>query len=358
MQADAARAAIRPARAFFSPAMRWSVTDGWPAGEEPETAIWTLLTASPAVVVTTHHRPDGDAVGASLALWHALTDAGVVVRFYVEPPVPAMLEFLPGLNEALIGLDDLPADYCLVVVDCGEFDRVGQGAAALVSATRTVNIDHHVSNDGFGDVTFVDPQASSCGELVYRLLSGNGRPLTAAVAECLFTAIVTDTGQFAFENTTPAALEICAECIRAGARPEELADRLFLSPSPAQFELRRLACDTVEFHAGGKVASMVVTREMFARTGLGPVDTDRFANIPLHIHGVMTGVLLKEMPDGDYIKASMRSRAPVDVCAVAQEFGGGGHARAAGCELPGGLGEARRVLVARLCARVNVDEGQ
>jgi phosphoesterase RecJ-like protein len=317
--------------------------------------IWELITDGLPVVITSHQRGDGDSVGASLALWHALKARGVQAYTLFEPPLPTVLEFLPGLDECLQDPAGLPGAYHLVVLDCGDLERVGGWAGELAGAAETINIDHHASNNRFGDVNLVEPEASSVGEQVHRLLAAAGEPLGLEVAECIFTAIVTDTGQFGFENTTAEALDACARCVRAGVRPNVLADRLFMSPTRAQFALRQMAEATVELHEGGRLATMVVTRGMFRRTGLGPVDTDRFANIPLHIHGVAAAVVLKELPDEDCIKVSMRSRAPVDVCAVACSFGGGGHARAAGCQIGGGLDEVRRLVLERLRDQLHAD---
>jgi len=325
-------------------------------------AIWRVLGDGLPVVVTSHMRLDGDAVGSALALWHGLTAKGVRAYHLFQPagqpeppqgqdllaPTPSMFGFLKGLECCLRDPAELPPSYNLVVIDCGGFDRLGELGPRLTGSVRTVNIDHHDSNACFGDLNYVDPMASSCGEMVYELLRDGGVPLTADIADCLFTAIVTDTGQFSYEHTTPEALSICAECMRAGTQPYELMRRLFMSPSPGQVKLRHLALGTLRFHGEGRIATMTVTEEMFRQTGLGPADTEGFAEIPIAIQGVQASALLKEMPGCDYIKVSMRSRESVDVCRVAQAFGGGGHVRAAGCEIRDGLENVRETVAGRL----------
>jgi phosphoesterase RecJ-like protein len=311
-------------------------------------AIWGLLTDGLPAVVTSHARLDGDAVGSAVALWHGLRDRGVDAYQVFEPPTPSMFHFLEGLVDDGADLARLPGSYNLVVIDCGALERVGELADKLTGRTRTVNIDHHDSNAFFGDVNYVDPAASSCGEMVYGILKAGQVPLTAAIAECLFTAIVTDTGQFSHQDTTPAALNICAECMQAGAEPHELIRRLFMSPSPAQVKLRHLALGTLRFYGGARIATMDITEGMFRQTGLGPIDTEGFAEVPVTIQGVQASALLKEMPGCGYIKVSLRSREAVDVCAVARSFGGGGHVHAAGCELEGTLEEAREAVAERL----------
>jgi len=310
--------------------------------------IWHVLTSGPPVVITCHARADGDAAGSVLALCLALRDAGVDATAVLDPPVLPALDCLPGMETVNWNAEGLPDAFTLVVLDCGEFDRIGDISEALGGHGRIVNIDHHVSNVRFGDIDWVEAAASSTGEMLYLLLRSVGATLTREIAECLFAAVGTDTGMFAFENTTPAAHELAADCLRLGVRTHELAERLLVSESLAQFRLRTLVAATLELHADGQLALLHTTREMFRQTGLGPVDTNGLARIPMSIQGVEAGALLKEVPDGEYIKLSMRSRAPFDVCRIAQQFGGGGHARAAGCEMPMALDDARTEVLAAM----------
>ncbi len=310
--------------------------------------VWEALTDGGPVVVTSHVRLDGDGIGSALALWHALRGRGVEVHAFFEPPTPPMFDFLAGMDCCCRDARLLPDSYTLAVLDCGSLSRVGDQADLLTGRTRTINIDHHGSNVLFGDINYVDSGASSCGEMIYELLKGAGVPLTTEIADCLYTAIVTDTGQFSHQGTTPAALRVCAECMAAGAEPHTLASRLFQSPTPEQIKLRHLAVGTLEFHDHGRLATMLITGEMFARTGLGPIDTEGFAEVPIGIQGVEASALLKQMPGCDYIKVSMRSRDLIDVCAVARAFGGGGHVHAAGCEIDDSLENARGAIVEQL----------
>ncbi len=316
--------------------------------DELHRAIWSVLGDGTPVVVTSHARLDGDGLGSSLALWHALRQRGVEAHVFLQPPVPSMFLFLPGMDQVCEAPDKLPERFHLAVIDCGCPERTGAPEGALDGAATTINIDHHDSNAGFADVNYVDRQASSCGEMIYGLLQAAGVELDRDLADCLYTAIVTDTGQFSHQDTTPRALEVCAECMRAGAEPHELVRHLFTSPSPAQVKLRHLALGTLRFGEDGRTATMVITRGMFEETGLGPEDTEGFSEVPIAIRGVEASALLKELPDQDYIKVSLRSRGPVDVCAVARVFGGGGHTRAAGCEIRDTMENARRAVAEQL----------
>lgn len=316
--------------------------------EAVHAAIWEVLTDGLPAVLTAHMRLDGDAVGSALALWHALRLRGVEAYAFFEPPTPPMFDFLQGMESRCSDVAQLPPAYNLVVLDCGSLERVGDQAGQLTGRARTVNIDHHDSNAFFGDVNYVSPDASSCGEMVHGLLAGSGVPVTPAIAECIFTAIVTDTGQFSHQDTTPEALDICAECMRAGARPHDVVQRVFLSPSQDQVRLRQMSLGTLEFHDEGRIATMVITGEMFRQTKLGPIDTEGFAEAAIAIQGVEASALLKEMPGCGYIKVSMRSRDSVDVCAVARLFGGGGHVHAAGCEIADSLENVRHTIAEQL----------
>jgi phosphoesterase RecJ-like protein len=307
--------------------------------------IWSTLTDGTPVVVTTHRMADGDAIGSVLALWHGLKHCGVDAYALFEPPVKPELLFLEGAGQRVEALDGLPDRYHLAVLDAGDFERIGAWHEGLSGRDQTICIDHHASTEDFGDLCLASVDASSTGELVYLLLRVAQQSITPGMAECLYTAVVTDTGQFAFENTTPVCMEACGEFLRLGVDSAALADRLFHSQTEAQFRLRRLAMGTLQTSHGGQVASVYISREMFRRTGLHPIHTDRFANIPLHIDGVLAGVLLKQMPGDGKIKVSLRSRPPVDVCAVAEQFDGGGHVRAAGCRMEGTIEDVRRAIV-------------
>ena len=315
-------------------------------------AIWDALTDGLPAVITSHVRLDGDGVGCALALCHALRGKGVEATVALDPPVPTMFGFLPGMDTVRSGADGLPDHYNLVVIDCGSLERTGDLAPALGGRARTINIDHHDSNASFGDLNYVEGGASSCGEMLFDLLAAGGVPLSLPIAECLLTAVVSDTGQFSHQDTTPAAYAVAGRCVEAGARPHVVVRQLFCPPTPAQMRLRAMAMGTLRFHCEEQVSTMEVTNEMFRRTGLAPIDTEGFAEMAIGIQGLEAAALLKEMPGCEYIKVSMRSREYVDVAAVAGAFGGGGHKHAAGCEIYDSLEAARGAIVAALERRV------
>jgi len=335
----------------------------WREGETIETGvkaqIWDVLTDGMPVVVTSHERLDGDAVGAALALWHGLRQAGVACAQVYEPPVPAVFGFLPGLDGQVELPEGLPERFHLVVVDCASLDRVGRLAGYAGRAVTTINIDHHLTNDAFGDINYVRPDASPSGELVYRILASAGAPIDADIAQCLYTAILTDTGRFSYANTTATVLEVCGRLLEAGVRPWEVSAKLYDSPPEQLVRLKGATLSTLQLAADGRIATMQITEQMFRDCGARSIDTQGFSDLPLAVAGVKASALLKEItPEGrpPYVKVSLRSRASsddVDVCAVAEAFGGGGHRRAAGCEFTCALAEARAVVVERLCRRLD-----
>jgi phosphoesterase RecJ-like protein len=317
-------------------------------GDAVHAALWDLLTDGLPAVLTSHVRLDGDGIGSTLALSRALALNGVDARTVLDLPVPAMFAFLPGVEAIEGSVEGLPDYYNMVVVDCGSIDRAAAVARRPQGRARIANLDHHDSNTFFGDVNYVDARASSCGEMVHALLEWAGVPLDRQMADCLFTAIVTDTGRFSHRNTTPEALRACGACVGAGARPDLLVRRLFACPSPAQTRLKQMALATLCFHLRGRVATMRISTEMLSAAGLQPADTEGFSDIPIDIQGVEASALLKQAPDVDYIKVSMRSTDTADVGAVARAFGGGGHRHAAGFEFRGTLDEAEEIVLSAL----------
>ncbi len=303
-------------------------------------------------LISTHIRSDGDAIGSEMAAWRVLTGLGKRARIVNDGPVPRVFQFLDP--DQVIEIDperaQPDAEAAALVLDATSLDRIGK-AADLVRQTRLIiNIDHHVSNERFGALNLVDPDASSTGEIVYRLLRRAGAAISAATAAALYAAILTDTGRFTHANTSPAALEAAAEVVRLGARPAEIAEQVYYNEPVGLSLLRAQTGATLELFHGGEVAVMHMTREMLQQTGVDPIDTQDFADLPRALEGVEVGVLLRELPEPNKVKVSLRSKRRADVNAVAQTFGGGGHVRAAGCTVEGELHEVKRRVVEAVVA--------
>jgi phosphoesterase RecJ-like protein len=312
---------------------------------DPRAAL-ARLSAAQRVLITSHAAPDGDAIGSELGLAELAAALNVATVIVNHDPVPAALAFLPGL-EAVTVLPALPdgleQDFDLaVVLECPGLDRPG---FAGLERLPIVNIDHHLENDRYGEVNYVDEDAPAVGEMVLAMAEAAGVTVTATMATNLYTALVTDTGDFRYSNTTPRAFTAAERLVRAGARPHRIAEALW---EHVPVRVVRLTADllaTLELLADGRVALVWADRAMLERTGAHPEDTENLINLPRSIDGVRVAVMLKAFKDGA-VRVSLRSRDDTDVQAVARRFGGGGHRNAAGCTVPGSLETARAAVLA------------
>jgi len=219
-----------------------------------------------------------------------------------------------------------------------------------------LNMDHHPGNELFGAINLVDESASSVAEILYGVLRAGSMPLDRAVGECLYTGIMTDTGRFTHENTTARALETAAELVGLGVSPSRIAANIYSNYPREMVKLQAMAMQNITFANDGSVAFICVTRDQFRATGTSPVDTQEFADIPRGIRGVEVGVFLREEGSPNRIKASLRSAGTADVKIVAEEFGGGGHYRAAGCILDCTIEEAAKALAESIARHTNAQE--
>ena len=326
---------------------------GTGAGGEGDLAqVVAALQAGRRFALFLHLSPDGDSIGSTLALGLALERLGKrTVWISADPPGEAY-RFLPG-SERFRLWNEVEEDWsqydAAVLLDCADLERVGPARAAIDRIGRVINVDHHPSNRRYGDINLIDPQAAAVGEITARLIDALGVELDAAMAYGLYTAILTDTGSFQYENTRAGTLRLAARLVEAGVRPARVAQAVFESRPQRVLRLLREALGTLEVGAGGRLAWMTVSRAMMDRVGAQRGDTEGFVNYPRSIAGVEVALLFVEEPDGR-VRVSWRSNREVDVSRLAAAFGGGGHARAAGSTLPGPL-ERARVQVLQFVAR-------
>ena len=298
--------------------------------------------------VTTHVNPEGDALGSALALALALRGMGKEAEALNKDSIPFFLKFLPtvGVFRQATRLDD--GVDAVFVVDCGDVTRTGlldrPGDHPLI-----VNIDHHVTNTKFGAVNWIRPEATASGEMIYDLLVHLGRPLTKEIAICLYTTLLTETGGFRYSNTTQKALEVAARLVSLGADPGIIAQNIYMVNSFERLTLLGRVLLKMDRHASGKFAWVTITRADFEETKTTAEDTEEFVNYPRSIKGVEVAVLFREI-DAESCKVSFRSQRKVDVARLAEQFGGGGHSRAAGCTIRAGL-EAAKAQVLPAVAR-------
>jgi phosphoesterase RecJ-like protein len=305
------------------------------------------------IVVTSHTRPDGDAIGSSLALAWALREIGTDVRVVHRDRAPIQLADFTGIAEIEIG-DTIPAGTdAVVVLECGDLARTGlSGFGAL----PVVNIDHHPGNTGYGDVHWFDGSASACGEMVYEIIAELGVPLTGEMATQLFVALVTDTGSFRYPGVSPRTFSICARLLEAGADPVGVARKLFDSHTLGRLRLQGAVLQTLEVDPSGRLAILTLTDGTLAESGGTPEETDGLINLPLSVKAIQAAVFFKEAEDGHW-RVSLRSKGDIDVGRVARSFGGGGHKNASGCTLEGPLASARARVLDRMAPEMAAHAG-
>jgi phosphoesterase RecJ-like protein len=295
-------------------------------------------------LVASHESPDGDALASTLALTNALREMGKEVVAYNRDGLPAPFAFLPGAATLVHELADQRPFDAGFILDAGELHRAG---SELRECCRIlVNIDHHPYSD-FGDLRLLDVQASATGALIYRLLAAAGWPISAEVALCIYTAILSDTGSFRYSNADPEAFRIGAEMVGRGVRPWYVASSLYESQAAERLRLLARALATLTVSACGRYASVSVTEEMYRETGSGPEHTDGFVNYPRSVRGVEVALFFRQVGPAAY-KVGFRSKGKVDVGALSRELGGGGHHNAAGAVVAGDLESVRRSVFARM----------
>lgn len=300
------------------------------------------------IVILSHARPDGDAIGSQVALGLSLSAAGKQVQLLNEDGTPDNLTFLPGserVETPATSAGKVSADL-VVALDTANKIRLGAGCLEAVEGiSPIINLDHHKSNELYGDFNFVDAEAPASGQIVYEFLHDQGLPITGQVVANLFVAISTDTGSFRYPATTARTYEIVAELVRAGADVGELSRLTYESYPARRIDLLKELLAVYRLSGAGRVASWVLSDEIKDRIGVQASDSEGLLDLIRGIDSVVVAVFFEQLPGGR-VRVSMRSKsAEVDVCAICAEFGGGGHTLAAGARVRGEIGEVeQRVL--------------
>jgi phosphoesterase RecJ-like protein len=316
----------------------------------------TLARPGGKFVVTSHHNPDGDAIGSLLGLARFLRSLGqdVVLAHADSPPVPSDLEFLVAEGEQIV--QELPDDLgerILIAVDCASELRMWN-TPVHEGARRVINIDHHQDNTRFGDLNLVEPTASSTAEVLVGVIEAGGRPLTREVAEPLYVGLITDTGRFGYANTRPRAHRVAAAMIEAGVDPAPMSRRLFEEQPLDRLLLMGKALERSRRLAGGRMLAAVLTRADFEAAG--GADTEGIVEVMRGVRGMRAAALVSEAgPDGMY-RVSLRTADPdVDVSTIARQEGGGGHRAAAGFSTTRPPEELLGWLDAQMSARLDAN---
>ncbi|MFQ5428764.1 MAG: bifunctional oligoribonuclease/PAP phosphatase NrnA [Phycisphaerae bacterium] len=323
------------------------------------------IDAARRIVITTHARADGDAIGSAAGLHAVLRERGRTARVFLHEPIPPRYAFLTGQlrqpadseesDEPAIWKPQHAADVLaeadlLLVLDTCAAAQLGEIADAVRRADcHRIAIDHHLTRDPVVDELLLDEQAAACAQMLTRLCDQAGWPIDARAAGLFYTGLATDTGWFRFSNAGAAAFATAARLIDAGARPNELFERLYHDEPEPRIRLIGAALASFDLLADGRLAIIRITRDMLRRCGATDAMTEDLINEPQRISTVLACVLMVEPTDDRPVRVSFRSKRDVDVAAIAQRFGGGGHARAAGARISGAFADVdRRVTAAML----------
>lgn len=307
------------------------------------------LRKAPQVALFSHVSPDGDCLGSMLAIGLALEKLGKEVFFYNPDPIPQHLSFLPAAGLIRKQVPE-PWPEILLFIDCTDLER------ATIDKTpehcRVLNLDHHISNSFFGDLNWVEPDASASGEVAMELIDRLGVHLDKDIATNLYTAIVTDTGLFQYSSTTAQTHRLAAQLLEENIDLTEIHHRIFDQKPLAQVRLLQRALDGLEINAGGELAVISLTREDFTSTGAEDSMSEGLINHARSIAGVEVAIMIREVGPSA-VKVSLRSNTWVNVNEIAAQFGGGGHKRAAGCTLELTLHDAKKLITETLEGALN-----
>jgi phosphoesterase RecJ-like protein len=306
-------------------------------------------------LVTSHARPDGDAVGSVLAMGSVLHALGKQVDMVLADPVPAVYRTLPGVHRLRQARDVNGADYHVaIVLECDGTERTG--VCGMDGMDVIVNIDHHLTGAAFGTLNWIDPNASAVAAMVYEIAVALNVPITPAIATCMYTALMTDTGSFTYPGTSAETFTLAHELIDLGAKADSVARDVLYSVPAARIHLLGLALSRVRIH--GAIAWTWLTQEDLLKMSASDEDSEGTVNYLISIAGVEAAAFLRELPvqepgEEPVYRTSLRSKSRVDVSLVASICGGGGHRNAAGCTLNGPFDAAVAHILHELGAEVN-----
>lgn len=307
-------------------------------------SVVAAMLESKKIGISFHTSPDGDSIGSSLALMQGLMKLNKDVYILCDDRVPEVYNFLPfikSINNASNIVKD--GTDCVVVLDCGSYDRISVDLNAFKKNYTLINVDHHLTNQIYGDINLIDTHASAVGEIVYNILHELNVTIDENISLCLYTSIVTDTGGFKYSNTSSDTHNIIGELIKTGINFSEVHRLIFENKKYERVKLYGSVINSMYLSGNDKVCVMKITSEMLKNFGNKASDTSDIVAIGMEIDTVEVAILLKEMSEG--IKISLRSKSIVDVRKVAEIFGGGGHTRAAGLSIDKSLNEAEKIIL-------------
>lgn len=333
-----------------------------PMSESPPQAtpeqLGTVLRENQSFVLLSHVRPDGDAIGSQLGLGFSLLAAGKSVRMFNEDGLPDNLAFLPGSDRIELPPDEPVTADVVIALDTATRPRLGDRCLHAVSKIGFwLNIDHHISNPGYGDLNHIDPTSPATGEILYELITALGLPLPAESRDALYVAVSTDTGSFQYPSTTAKTYDMAAALIRRGLDVGTINSNTYDNHPYRRLELLRALLNTLDLATDGMVAHWTLDAGIRRDLGLLPEDSEGLIDVIRAIRGVQVAVFFEELPDGKS-RISMRSKdRRFDVCKIAAEFGGGGHSLAAGIRMKEPLKLAKSSVLAAIDRQIRTALG-
>lgn len=291
------------------------------------------------ILILVHAHPDGDTLGCGFSLCRSLISMGKKARVSCSDPIPSKYGYLFNDIEETAFEPEF-----IVAVDVADTKLLGKENEELYGNRVDLCIDHHGSNRLYAKRTYLDANAAAACEILLQVIKELGVEITKETADCIYTGLSTDTGCFRYSNVTPRTMIMGAEMIEKGASHADINTVMFDTKTKSYLELQRLCLEGLEMHFNGKCSLITVTQDMFKKSGSDESECDAIASLSRQVEGVVIGATLRERADGSF-KVSLRTHAPVDASAICGKMNGGGHPRAAGCQLTGTLEEAKATLL-------------
>ncbi len=304
------------------------------------------------IAIFTHLNPDGDALGSSFAVKYTLEAIGKRATIYLEKPMPEKFNFLGTDYEIAEERTESTAD-CAIVLDCGEYGRLGNAAALCKKIPELLCVDHHKTGDAFGKLYYNEPDAAATAQIVYKLVNLITKNVPKKACEAIYTGMSTDTGHFKFSNVSPETFKIAAKVLESGINHRKITTILYDTVKREKMMFLGAATEKVEFFADGKIALLDCPGDFLAQFGLTYDDVDELPNIPLNLEGVLASILVKDR-DETSKRVSFRTKDAIDVSEVAQKFSGGGHKSAAACVISGNIEEKIDEIISVIADKLSV----
>ncbi|MHC1683193.1 MAG: bifunctional oligoribonuclease/PAP phosphatase NrnA [Clostridiaceae bacterium] len=305
--------------------------------------IINKINESSKIALSFHTSPDGDSTGSSLALMQGLRSIGKNAYIVSKEAVPSSYKFLPFSNEITGEIKKVQNDTDLfIILDCGNVERINTEEEIPSNSFTLINIDHHISNDLYGELNYVDIKASSMGEIVFEMLNLLKISITKDIAKCIYTSILTDTGSFRHSNTTPKTHSIVSKLLETEIDFSEIHRLIFDNKEFCRIKLLGKAIEGMYLTCNDKVSFIKITSDLFKELGIEDNETSDLVSLGLKVNTVEVAILLKEAKDGT--KVSLRSKDAVDVRKIAEVYGGGGHIKASGAFIKAPIEEAEQII--------------